>query len=114
MSPRSKRWRVAVVRLRRTEDAVDQYNEPIPGELARHKLPDAFFDPSGSDITPAAGEASTSTDPTVYWRNEFPDVRSGDQIEVDGDVWRVDGRPEQWPKGLVVRLTGTHTTRGTP
>lgn len=104
--------RIPVTRIRTQTGEKDQYGEPTPGAVTRTRLHDALFAPTGTSMPVAAGVAATLTEPTVYWRHEWPDVQTGDLLEVDGDVWRVNGRPQAWPMGLVVPLSGVESTRG--
>ena len=97
-------WFVDVVRLRQTPAGVDVYGELIPGEWARQDLPRALFAP-GVSIEPVSANAMpVVTSPSLYWRGTRPDIRATDRIEVLGTVYEVEGRPQAWPKGLVIHL----------
>ena len=104
-------WKVPVVRVRTGVAGEDQYGDPIPGGEERSDLPPALFAPTGTDLPVAAGVDATITNPVVYWPDDWPDVRASDVLVIDGDEWRVDGRPQSWPLGLAVKLTGTESTR---
>ncbi|RRJ85904.1 hypothetical protein EG850_10975 [Gulosibacter macacae] len=101
-------WKVTVVRIRAGDGGIDQYDEPVPGEDERVALPDALFAPTPTDLPIEAGTDATVTSPTLYWPDQWPDIKSGDRLEVDGAEWRVDGRPARWPLGLSVSLIGAH------
>lgn len=105
-------WRRPVIRVRVADGGTDQYGEPIPGVETRDALPPCLFAPIPTALPVAAGVAATVTDPTAYWPDEWPDVRASDVLVIDGDEWRVNGRPANWLKGLAVNLTGAETTRG--
>lgn len=102
------RWRVPVSRLRDGDVERDQYGEPI-SQPVPVVLPPGLFAPDGLGVAAGAGESATLSDPAVYWPREFPDVKSGDRLVVDGSEWRVNGRPAKWPLGFVVFLSGAHT-----
>ncbi|QWW20132.1 hypothetical protein I6B53_03275 [Schaalia sp. 19OD2882] len=104
-------WLVQVTRIRSTPAGVDQYGEPIPGQLERTVLPPALFAPASSAEPLAPGRAPVISTASLYWRGQHPDVQAGDQVEVDGITWEVEGRPSTWPKGLVAELRAS-TGRG--
>lgn len=97
------RWKVPVRRGRAAAAGVDQYGETVPGEISWEPLPPALVDPEQSEEEHAPGVDSVSYSPTVYWRGVKPDIRAGDLLDIDGRIVEVDGDPEVWPKGLVVR-----------
>lgn len=99
-------WKVPVVRVRDGVAGEDVFGESIPGAPVETPLPPALFAPTPTALLAQAGVASTSTQPTVYWPREWPDVQVGDRLVVAGEEWTVDGRPASWPLGLVVELTG--------
>jgi hypothetical protein len=101
--------RTPVTRLRPVEGTEDQYGEVIAGELERAELSPCLFAPVPTALVVDAGVASTSTQPTAYWPDEQPDVRAG---EIEGEQWRVDGRPQRWPLGLAVTLVGEEHQHG--
>ena len=101
-------WKTPVVRIRDAQGGVDQYGDPIPGAAERVDLPPALFAPTPTDLQVQAGADATVTDPILYWPEEWPDVQSGDRLEVEGQAWLVNGRPARWPMGLAVELTGAH------
>ncbi len=100
-------WRVPIVRIRDGEQTgVDRYDEPVYGPPTRVSLPDGLFHPTGADVAFGPGVDSTVTEPTVMWPMQWPDVKSGDRLEIDGDVWVVHERPASWPLGLVEQVKG--------
>lgn len=108
------RWKVPVVRERDGATGEDIYGHPIPGETISTDLPPALFAPTPTSLLTQAGIDSTSTQPTVYWPREWPDVIAGDRLIIDGTTWEIDGRPASWPLGLVVILTDAEgVPRGT-
>ncbi|WP_334152969.1 hypothetical protein [Microbacterium sp.] len=94
------------MRVRDGAAGEDVFGESIPGAPVETPLPPALFAPTPTALLAHAGVASTSTQPTVYWPREWPDVQAGDRLVVAGEEWTVDGRPASWPLGLVVELTG--------
>lgn len=55
----------------------------------------AAFAPGGSSEPVEADRASVITAPTLYFI-ESPDLREGDEVEVDGVLYSVEGRPAVW------------------
>lgn len=99
-------WRVPVTRIRKGTAGVDSLKVPIPGAPSRTALPPALFEQVENASLRAAGVDATTAEPNVYWPGEWPDVRSGDSLEIDGVVWLVDERPVKSPLGLRVALNG--------
>lgn len=98
--------RVPVVRLRTASTGVDQYGVPIPGVQVREELPPGLFAPVPTQVTVDAGVDSVAAQPAVYWPGEWPDVAVNDRLLIEGEEWRVSGRPQRWPLGLVVPIAG--------
>ncbi|WP_160159503.1 hypothetical protein [Actinomyces culturomici] len=97
-------WKVPITRVRDSEATVDQYGEPVPGAPVSEDLPPGLFAPGGTSEPVAAGTDPVVSQPTVYWRGEFPDVDPADRLVIDGRTYEVDGKPGRWPLGLVVQL----------
>jgi hypothetical protein len=89
-----------VTRLRNEQTGVDRYNNPV-FEKVPTDIPGALFAPersSGEVIT--VGRVVLTSAPTLYWLKERPDIAADDQIEVDGVVYDVDGKPAAWTDDL--------------
>lgn len=106
---------VAVTRLRAGDGGRDQYGEAVPGPVVETSLPPALFNPGGTSEPVTAGSLPVVSQPTLYWRNKHPDIRSSDLLRIAGTTYRVEGAPARWPKGTVVTLhaaTDPKTTGG--
>lgn len=99
-------WRVPVTRIRSATAGSDSLGFPIPAAPTRTQLPPALFEQVDNASLLAAGVQATTSEPNVYWPGEWPDVKSGDRLEIDGAVWLVDERPVKTPLGLRVALDG--------
>lgn len=105
----------AVTRLRRTKSGEDGYGNPVYTESST-ALPDARYAPR--DVIPAAepGRETVVIEPTLYWRNEWPDVTASDRLTVRGKTFEVQTEPADWRGdavgGLVVKLR--EVEEGTP
>lgn len=95
---------VAVTRLRAGEAGEDQYGEPVPGPVVETPLPPALLGPGGTSEPVTTGSAPVISQPTLYWRGTYPDVKSSDLLRIAGTTYRVEGAPARWPKGTVVTL----------
>lgn len=76
------------------------------------EIPGALFDPGTSGEPVTDWRSGRSEAPTVYLpAGTDPDlVTAGDRLRVRGDLYEVNGRPQDWrmgahPFGLVVKLT---------
>jgi hypothetical protein len=91
----------------RVQTGVDRYGEPIFGDQ-ESALPPARFDPGGISEPVEPGRAPVVTEPTLYWRNAWPDVPADARVRVRGTVYEVIGDPADWRGdslgGLVVQL----------
>ena len=96
-----------VTRLRRTQTGVDRYKNPVYSEVET-ELPAARFAPRGRIPSPEPGREPVITEPTLYWRRQWPDVDSSDRLVVRGQIYEVVGEPADWrgksAGGLVVLL----------
>lgn len=99
-----KPWKQAVTRLRTTPGDKDQYGERMPGQTVEEPLPDALFAPGGTSEPVMAGAAPVLSSPTLYWPGQWPDLTATDRVRVGGVIYRVEGRPADWPMGLVATL----------
>lgn len=101
-----------VTRLRRgSQTGTDAFHQPVYGPDSETALPEGLFAPGGSTEPVEPGRTPVVTVPTLYWRNEWPDVVSTDRLRVRGTVFEVQGEPADWrpagdggPGGLVVQL----------
>lgn len=97
----------AVTRLRRVADGEDRYNNPLYTETVTELAP-ALFAPK--DVIPPSepGREPVVVEPTLYWRNEWPDVVASDRLIVRGKTYNVQSIPADWRGsnvgGLVVKL----------
>lgn len=93
--------------LARVQAGVDRYGEPT-FEDRESPLPPARFAPGGVSEPVEPGRAPVVTEPTLYWRNEWPNVPADARIRVRGTVYEVIGDPADWRGdslgGLVVQL----------
>lgn len=96
-----------VSRLRKQQDGMDRYGDPIFVEV-ESRLPRALFAPGGVSEPVEPGRAPVVTEPTLYWRRQWPDVQASDRLKVRGRVYEVEGEPADWRGrsvgGLAVRL----------
>lgn len=105
----------AVTRLRRVQSGLDPYGNPVYTETST-ALPSARFAPR--DVIPSAepGREPVVTEPTLYWRNQWPDVLPSDRLTVRGVTYAVQTDPADWRGdmvgGLVVKLRNVE--EGTP
>ena len=93
-------WMVSVVRLREHAVEYDQWGDRVAGgsEFAT-PLPDALFAPTGGSEPVQAGAAPVISQASIYWRGHAVDVTASDKLVVEGSTYRVDGKPDVWPKG---------------
>lgn len=103
-------WGEPVVRIREQVTGEDRYGNPVTADV-EEPLPNAAFAPEGAPEVTEPGRVVVSQSPTLYWREEWPDVVASDRLRVRGVEYAVDGDPADWrtpwdsgPGGLVVRL----------
>lgn len=101
-------WRIPVTRIRTVTAGEDSLGYPRPAGEERVLLPPALFEQVENASLLAAGVSATAAEPNVYWPGEWPDVKSGDRLDIDGDEWLVDERPVRSPLGLRVAVSGAH------
>lgn len=96
-----------VVRLRLEQTGEDRYGDPVWEDVSTD-LPPALFAPGGVEEPVEPGRAPVVSEPTLYWRNAWPDVIASDRLTVRGKTYSVEGEPADWRGarvgGLVVRL----------
>lgn len=97
-----------VTRIRREQVGVDRYGNAVY-ETAETPIGElALFAPR--DVIPAleVGRSPTIVEPSLYWLNEFPDIREDDRVRVRGVEYEVLSIPAEWRGsgvgGLVVKL----------
>jgi len=99
-----------VTRIRGEVTGADRYGNPTTVDVETD-LPPAFVAPEGAPEVAEPGRVIASQSPTLYWRDERPDVIVTDRLRVRGEVFAVDGVPADWRSpwggvgGLVVRLS---------
>lgn len=105
----------AVTRLRRVEYGEDRYGNPMYTDESTDLTP-ALFAPRDVIPAPDPGREPVVTEPTLYWRNEWPDVVASDRLVVRGVTYEVQTIPADWRGqgigGLVVKLRDVQ--EGTP
>lgn len=87
-----------VVRVRTTPDTTDQYGDPVPGTTVRTPIEGAVVAPlltSGEGETHTIGRNGVVVGYTLY-TPEGVDIRRTDQVEINGDLYDVEGQPGQW------------------
>ena len=96
-----------MVRIRRVEDGVDRYGQPIWATQST-SLPDAVYAPGAMVESRDVGREPVVIAPTLYWRKQWPDVVASDRLTTGGVTYQVIGFPQQWrgmhAGGLVVQL----------
>lgn len=100
-----------VTRLRQgAPTGTDRYGNPTYGPDVESVVGEALFDPGGTRESPEPGRAPVTTQPTLYFRDAFPDLSSGDRVRVRGAEWSVQGDRADWDRpgararGAVVEL----------
>lgn len=92
-----------VTRLRPTSSGTDSLAQPIPGTPTETPIDGALFNPGGSSEPVEPGRTPVITEPTLYFRNQWPDITAKDQVRVRGVVYDVEGDPAVWHRGEQVR-----------
>jgi len=92
-----------VIRHRRTVTGTDVYNRPTYSE-ATLTIAGALVDPGPSSEPGQAGRKPVLVAPTLYFRDAHPDIVDTDQVTLRGARYDVDGFPQAWPSGVVVKL----------
>ncbi|MGC4886698.1 hypothetical protein [Micromonospora sp. DT227] len=83
--------------------ARDQFGDPTPGETARFAVAGCLFAP-GPSVENLTGANQVTADGTIY-APPATDVRANDQVLVRGDLYEVDGKPQDWgTSGVVIVL----------
>lgn len=87
----------------------DSFDQPIIGPPTELDIEGALFAPGGTSEPAEIGRAPIITEPTLYFRDLWPDITEADQVRVRGLLYDVEGAPADWrhdggPGGLVVVL----------
>lgn len=88
-----------VVRLRHTPGGRDHYGDPIASTTTRSNIDRVRLAPRFDSDTGEAdrlGRHGVIIGYTLYRRGDPIDLRHGDQIEVDGVVFDIEGEPGAW------------------
>lgn len=93
-----------VARYRRTQSGTDGRGDPIYTRT-KTDLPPALFAPGGISEPVEPGREPVVTEPTLYWRRQWPDVAASDELEVRGKRYTVEGEPAEWRGTRVGGLT---------
>lgn len=98
-----------VTRLRTTSSGEDAFGQPIPAVTIEVNFEATHFAPGGTSEPVEVGRSPVISEPTLYFRNQWPDITEHDQVRVRGKKYDVMGVPADWrhedaPGGLVVRL----------
>lgn len=73
----------------------DAHGDPLAGDPTRITI--TVLGVAPSDSTPITGRARDGALVPLTLYLEFGvDVRHGDQVELDGEVYDVDGEPQRW------------------
>ena len=83
----------------------DGFGDPLPGSAVAFEIPGCLFAP-GPTTEVLDGANQVQADGAVYAPPGPPstDVRPGDQVLVRGDLYEVDGKPQDWGGAGVVIL----------
>lgn len=89
-----------VVRLRAGQGETDPYSDEPAQDWDhpdRARIVRSLWEPGPSSEDLAARRDPTTATATLTSLG-YPDIRAGDRIERDGEVWQVRGRPRRWPR----------------
>ena len=84
-----------IVRVRSAPGGVDEYGDPISGTDSRTTLTGAFVAPRESSEITNRGRAGVIVGLTLFAPYDT-DLTYTDQIEVDGDLYDIEGEPGRW------------------
>ncbi len=100
-----------VSRLREQQTGTDRYGDPIYEQIETVLPERAAFDPGGTREPVEVGREQTVTTPKLYFRRQYPDLVTTDQVKVRGVAYTIEGIPADWVSpfgsevgGLVVEL----------
>jgi len=93
----------SVTRYRRSQTGTDAYNRPTYSETTA-TFGDALVAPGESTEPGEAGRKPVLVTATLYFRDTHPDIVDSDQVLLRGNRYDVDGVPQVWPSGVVVKL----------
>lgn len=97
-----------IARIRRTPGGTDDYGDPIEGTESRAVMEDWAVAPrSSSDITDR-GRAGVIVGYTLYTPHDADFVHT-DLVEVDGDLYEIEGVVGHWKSPLSTWAAGTET-----
>lgn len=88
----------------------DRYGKPVYGPDVETVVGEALFDPGGTRESLEPGRDVVTTEPTLYFRAAFPEIESGDRVDVRGSRFLVEGDRTDWTRpgararGAVVKL----------
>ena len=87
----------------------DAFGKDILGPPSEVEIAGAWFAPGGTSEPVEIGRAPVIMEPTLYFRDQWPDITERDQVRVRGLLYDVEGVPADWrheggPGGLVVTL----------
>lgn len=94
-----------IVRVRSTPGGVDEYGDPIEGTVTRQVLDGAFTAPRESDEITNRGRAGVIVGLTLF-APYSTDLRHTDQVEVDGELFEIEGEPGRWRNPMTGREAG--------
>lgn len=97
---------MAIYRLRRTPGGVDEYGDPIESTVSRMLLEGSFTAPRVSDDITNRGRAGVIVGLTLFAPYNS-DLVHTDQIEVDGQVYEIEGEPGRWRNPMTGWEAGT-------
>jgi len=99
---------VDVIVHRAVPGGVDQYGDPIPGTVTTHVLAGVALAPrtgGGFGDVDSRSRAGVVVGLTMYAAHDA-DIRPTDRVEIDGELWEVDGEPGRWASPFTGRLHG--------
>lgn len=97
----------SVIRLRHSPGGRDEYGDPIESTTERTTIDRVRIAPRTDSDTgepSALGRHGVVVGWTLYRPGEPIDLRHDDQIEIDGDVFDIEGEPGAWHGS---RVSGT-------
>lgn len=92
------------------QTGTDAFGQPIYGPDVETPIEGALFAPGGTSEPVELGRAPVISEPTLYFRNSWPDIVSTDRLRVRGVVYDVEGVPAEWHRGDQEPLGGLVVT----
>lgn len=96
---------VAVAIVRGTPGGVDEYGDPVTSTSSSVPVPNLGVAPRKSEESGERGRAGVVIGKTVYLP-AGTDIRSSDQLLIDGELYDVEGEPGMWENPLTGHSPG--------